>query len=81
MEIFAVISSTYQKLHQAGDFPTLTITCNLLHSSLSESLDLQAESLESPTDRCSLDLGSMFGDEQTAVRGKVTHGNLGMYLI
>lgn len=42
-------------------------------------MDLQTEQLDSLSDRCILDLGSMPGDEQTAVRGKVTHGNLGIY--
>ena len=78
IEIFAVISSIYSKLHQAGDFPTLTLTCNLPHSSLSDSIDLRTEQLESPTDSCVLDFGSMAQDDQTGVIGKVTHGNLGI---
>ncbi|KAI6654537.1 VPS9 domain-containing protein 1 [Oopsacas minuta] len=72
MEVFSMISSTYQKLHQAGDFPALNLTCNLSdpvsdgHCDLTESLS------------CSTSAESMItcSDEQVSLRGRISYGNL-----
>ena len=83
MEILSVVGPPYQKLHQAGDFPTLTLTCNLSLSASYSSADMSPEAQNGLTDSlssndiCSLESGSNLGDEQTAVHGRLSYGNLG----